>query len=84
MCSGRSVCNKLWCEVLVENTAVIALHESFGFRREALFRAHVRKAGAWRDVVGLGLLAQDWAHVAPACADRLRAKGFDPDDLALS
>lgn len=81
---GPLALNKLWCEVLVENTAVIALHERFGFRREALLRAHVRKDGAWRDVVGLGLLAQDWAAIAQACADRLRARGFDPDSLALA
>lgn len=71
--------NKLCCEVLAENTAVIALHESFGFRREALFRDHVRKAGARRDVIGLGLLAGDWVEAEPACAERLRAKGHDPD-----
>jgi UDP-4-amino-4,6-dideoxy-N-acetyl-beta-L-altrosamine N-acetyltransferase len=69
---------KLWCEVLVENTAVIALHESFGFQREALYRRHVRKDGVARDAVGLGLLAQDWAKVAPACRDRLAARDAAP------
>ena len=71
--------HKLWCEVLLDNEAVWRLHESFGFRREALYRDHVRKAGAWRDVVGLGLLADDWAAARPACAERLRQKGHDPD-----
>lgn len=69
--------HKLWCEVLAENTAVIALHESFGFRREALFRQHVRKGGLGRDVIGLGLLAADWAAAEPGCRDRLTARGYD-------
>lgn len=69
--------NKLWCEVLIGNEPVWRLHESFGFKREALFRAHVFKNGEPRDVVGLGLLAEDWAQVRPKSLDRLRAKGFD-------
>lgn len=69
--------NKLNCEVLIENEAVWKLHESFGFQREALFRAHVWKAGQPRDVVGLGLLADDWARQRPVSAERLAAKGFD-------
>ncbi len=52
--------NKLWCEVLAENTAVVRLHERFGFTREALFRDHVRKGGVFQDVVGLGLLRREW------------------------
>ncbi|MDP3489852.1 MAG: UDP-4-amino-4,6-dideoxy-N-acetyl-beta-L-altrosamine N-acetyltransferase [Phenylobacterium sp.] len=68
--------SKLCCEVLVENEAVWRLHESFGFRREALLRQHVWKNGEPRDVVGLGLLADDWAMVREASRDRLRAKGY--------
>jgi UDP-4-amino-4,6-dideoxy-N-acetyl-beta-L-altrosamine N-acetyltransferase len=75
--------NKLTCEVLVENEAVWKLHESFGFTREALFRAHVWKQGRPRDVVGLGMLASDWARQRPAAADRLAARGFDLDTIAL-
>lgn len=69
--------SKLWCEVLVENEAVWKLHESFGFRREALLRQHIWKNGAPREVVGLGLLADDWAAVREASRERLRAKGYD-------
>lgn len=69
--------SKLWCEVLVENEAVWKLHESFGFRREALLRQHIWKNGAPRDVVGLGLLADDWAAVREASRERLLAKGYD-------
>jgi UDP-4-amino-4,6-dideoxy-N-acetyl-beta-L-altrosamine N-acetyltransferase len=69
--------NKLWCEVLIANEAVWKLHESFGFRREALFRDHVWKNGAPLDVVGLGLLAADWEAQRPESLKRLREKGFD-------
>jgi len=75
--------NKLWCEVLLENEAVWKLHESFGFRREALLRQHVCKGGRFQDVVGLGLLAEDWAMAGPACAKRLLAKGIDPSTLTV-
>ena len=73
--------NKLWCEVLLENEAVWRLHESFGFRREAHLREHVLKDGRFQDVVGLGLLAKDWAAARPGCAERLAAKGYDPTAL---
>lgn len=69
--------DKLCCEVLVENEAVWKIHESFGFQREALYRHHVWKAGRPLDVVGLGLLAQDWAKVRAESVERLRAKGYD-------
>jgi len=69
--------NKLWCEVLVDNEAVWRLHEGFGFRREALLREHVRKDGQPADVVGLGLLAADWAARRAASVERLRGRGFD-------
>ena len=75
--------NKLCCEVLVENEAVWKLHESFGFVREALFRDHVWKSGRFQDVVGLGLLARDWANVRAGCAARLAERGYGPEAMAL-
>jgi UDP-4-amino-4,6-dideoxy-N-acetyl-beta-L-altrosamine N-acetyltransferase len=68
--------NKLCCEVLIENEAVWKMHEGFGFLREALYREHVWKDGAPRDVVGLGLLARDWAKVRGESVARLRDRGF--------
>ena len=68
---------KLWCEVLLSNEAVWGLHLLHGFQREALYRAHVIKHGAPADVVGLGLLAEDWRARRPLMLERLRAKGFD-------
>jgi len=74
---GELALNKLWCEVLIGNEAVWRLHEGFGFKREALFREHVRKDGAPADVVGLGLLKADWAAAREASRARLAARGFD-------
>lgn len=74
---GALALNKLWCEVLIGNEAVWRLHEGFGFRREALFRQHVRKDGELTDVVGLGLLACDWAATRDASRARLVSRGFD-------
>jgi hypothetical protein len=77
---------KLWCEVFLANEAVWKLHLSFGFQREALFRAHVVKGGLPQDVVGLGLLSSEWAVRRDAAAARLEARGLlasaaliDPD-----
>lgn len=80
---GALALNKLWCEVFVDNDAVWKLHERFGFTREALFRDHVMKGGRYRDVIGLGLLARDWAAARPGCEQRLREKGFDPARLRI-
>lgn len=66
--------NKLWCEVLAENEAVWKLHTSFGFQEEARFRQHVWKGGQPLDVVGLGLLAEDWKRVQPECEARLKLR----------
>jgi UDP-4-amino-4,6-dideoxy-N-acetyl-beta-L-altrosamine N-acetyltransferase len=76
--------NKLWCEALAENARALELYERFGFRREALLRDHVLKDGRFRDVVGLGLLAADWAELRAASADRLKAKGWDPAALVAA
>jgi UDP-4-amino-4,6-dideoxy-N-acetyl-beta-L-altrosamine N-acetyltransferase len=75
--------NKLCCEVFADNEAVWKLHESFGFTREACYRDHVFKAGRFRDVIALAILASDWAAARPACAARLRDKGRDPDALRI-
>ncbi len=69
--------NKLWCEVLIENSAVWGLHERFGFVREAHYRNHVMKAGQFSDVVGLGLLARDWQAARQTAESRFLDKGVD-------
>jgi UDP-4-amino-4,6-dideoxy-N-acetyl-beta-L-altrosamine N-acetyltransferase len=75
--------NKLCCEVFADNEAVWKLHESFGFTREAYYRDHVFKAGRFRDVIGLAILARDWSAGRPACAARLREKGRDLEALRI-
>ncbi len=62
--------NKVWCEVLSENTPSLHMLERVGFVREALFREHVVKRGQPRDVIGLGLLAREW----PGARDILRTR----------
>jgi UDP-4-amino-4,6-dideoxy-N-acetyl-beta-L-altrosamine N-acetyltransferase len=69
--------SRLWCEVLETNPAVIKLHKRFGFIEEARYRRHVIKAGQPVDVIGLGLLAEDWAAARPAMTERLAGMGFD-------
>jgi UDP-4-amino-4,6-dideoxy-N-acetyl-beta-L-altrosamine N-acetyltransferase len=73
---GEMGLGKLWCEVLHSNTAVWRLHEKFGFRQEALLRSHVYKGGERQDVVGMGLLAEEWAAGRPAMVERLGKLGF--------
>jgi UDP-4-amino-4,6-dideoxy-N-acetyl-beta-L-altrosamine N-acetyltransferase len=72
----RRALRKLWCEVLVSNEAVWKLHGKFGFQQEARFRAHVVKNGVAQDVLGLGLLAEEWAGVRPGMKARLEKLGF--------
>ncbi len=67
---------KLWCEVLVANEAVWKLHLRHGFQQEALFRRHIVKQGQPMDVIGLGLLAEEWRARRDEMAERLRTKGF--------
>jgi RimJ/RimL family protein N-acetyltransferase len=68
--------NNLWCEVLASNEAVIGLHEKVGFTREAHYRDHVMKHGAYQDVIGLAMRADDWKHCAPRLRAKLIEKGF--------
>lgn len=67
---------KLWSEVLATNQAALASHLSSGFQQEALLRAHVVKQGRPEDVIGLGLLAQEWLSRRSAVRAHLLAKGF--------
>lgn len=55
--------NKLRCEVITFNEKVVAMHEKFGFRREAYYRQQVKKDGAYYDVVGLAMLKSEWAQL---------------------
>ncbi|MBO9710209.1 MAG: UDP-4-amino-4,6-dideoxy-N-acetyl-beta-L-altrosamine N-acetyltransferase [Caulobacter sp.] len=72
---------KVWSEVLASNEVAWGLHVANGFQREALLRAHVVKGGLPQDVIGLGLLAQDWVERRPEARERLIGKGYDPAGL---
>jgi UDP-4-amino-4,6-dideoxy-N-acetyl-beta-L-altrosamine N-acetyltransferase len=65
---------KLNCEVLASNKAVIRLHQKFGFSVEGVRRQNVIKNGERIDVVLLGITRSEWAAHRPAIAaviDRL-------------
>lgn len=51
---------KVWAEVLADNDAALRAQASVGFRREGYLRRHVLKGGEFRDVVLLGILADEW------------------------
>ena len=65
---------KVCSEVLSTNIAVVGLHESFGFRREAYLREHVRHGTERIDVVGLALLRREWELCRPGIELRLQQK----------
>jgi UDP-4-amino-4,6-dideoxy-N-acetyl-beta-L-altrosamine N-acetyltransferase len=51
---------KLCCEVLAPNSAVVDLHKGFGFVQEGYFRRHIHKSSGIEDVVALSILAEEW------------------------
>lgn len=68
---------KLCCEVLSFNRAVIEIHRRFfGFVEEGVFRKHIMKKGAWQDVVHLAILKDEWDALRPKIEQRLRNKGI--------
>lgn len=73
---------KLWSEVLATNQAALASHLSSGFQQEALLRAHVVKQNRPTDVIGLGLLAEEWRDRRESARSRLLAKGFSDTSLS--
>jgi UDP-4-amino-4,6-dideoxy-N-acetyl-beta-L-altrosamine N-acetyltransferase len=68
--------NKLCCEVLSFNQAVVNMHQSFGFKQEGLFREHVIKGGASHDIVCLAMLRSEWESLKAETENRLRQKGL--------
>ena len=68
---------RLWCEVLETNPAVIKLHKRFGFVEEARLAERAVKDGAAVDAIGLALSRERWADVRPAMVERLAGMGFE-------
>jgi UDP-4-amino-4,6-dideoxy-N-acetyl-beta-L-altrosamine N-acetyltransferase len=52
---------KLCCEVLATNAAVVKMHQRYGFQVDGTLRKHVVKHGERVDVVTMSLLRDDWA-----------------------
>lgn len=53
-------CHKLWGEVLSVNSRSIRFHERLGFQHEATLRDHFFDGTRYHDVLGFGLLSDEW------------------------
>lgn len=54
--------NKLYCEVLSTNPAVVKLHKKFGFVVEGVFREQHKITEKYIDIYRLGLLKKEWLN----------------------
>ena len=52
--------NKLCCEVLSSNDAVVQMHQRFGFQVDGTLRQHIWKQDHFEDVVAMSLLRSEW------------------------
>jgi UDP-4-amino-4,6-dideoxy-N-acetyl-beta-L-altrosamine N-acetyltransferase len=66
--------HKLHCEVFAFNSAVVRLHQKFGFQVEGRFREHRLVDCAFVDVVRLGILAREWTSLRPQMLERIGAR----------
>jgi UDP-4-amino-4,6-dideoxy-N-acetyl-beta-L-altrosamine N-acetyltransferase len=64
---------KLNCEVLQGNAAVVKLHKKFLFQDEGFRRSNILKQGRRWGVHLMGLTREDWANGQAALADRYQA-----------
>jgi RimJ/RimL family protein N-acetyltransferase len=53
--------HKIWSEILADNEAPLRLHRWTGFTEEVILREQVFKDGRYRDVVRIGILADEFA-----------------------
>lgn len=51
---------KLCSESFAFNTKACSIYRKFGFTQEARYRKHILKKGSYEDVLGFGLLADEW------------------------
>lgn len=73
---GELRLHKVFAEVMADNDAALNLQIAGGFRREGYLRGHVLKDGLPRDVVMLGILAEEWLALAPAARRQLSDAGL--------
>ena len=66
--------NKLYCEVLSFNVAVIKLHKKFGFQTEGIFRDHHMVDEHFVDIYRLGILANEWGENRLEILQKLKEK----------
>jgi UDP-4-amino-4,6-dideoxy-N-acetyl-beta-L-altrosamine N-acetyltransferase len=52
--------NKLCCEVLGSNDAVVKMHQRYGFSIDGVLRQHIFKDEAYEDVVSLSITAEEY------------------------
>jgi UDP-4-amino-4,6-dideoxy-N-acetyl-beta-L-altrosamine N-acetyltransferase len=68
---------KLCCETLASNRAVVEMHRRFfGFVEEGILRRHVMKKGTLRDVVCQAILKEEWDAFRPRTEQMLVAKNL--------
>lgn len=72
---GAAGLHKLNCEVLASNTAVVRMHQKFGFQLEGVRRQDIVKAGARVDVVLLGMTRDEWQAQRPKMAALIERLG---------
>jgi UDP-4-amino-4,6-dideoxy-N-acetyl-beta-L-altrosamine N-acetyltransferase len=68
--------SELRCEVFAFNAGVVAMHESFGFKRTGLIAGRAVKDGEPRDVVTLAMRAEDWPAAKARAQERFTQKGL--------
>ena len=67
---------RVWSEVIAGNETALKAQFAAGFRREGYLRRHAWKYGEARDVVVLGVLAEEWAERRAAVLGGLAASGL--------
>jgi UDP-4-amino-4,6-dideoxy-N-acetyl-beta-L-altrosamine N-acetyltransferase len=55
--------NKIYGQVLVENSKSLAFHKKLGFTEEEIFQTQHFSANKYQDIHLLGLLAKEWERV---------------------
>ncbi|MGJ7513771.1 UDP-4-amino-4,6-dideoxy-N-acetyl-beta-L-altrosamine N-acetyltransferase [Pseudomonas baetica] len=63
---GEAGLDKLNCEVLETNPAVVKMHQKFGFTIEGVRRKNILKDGKRIDVVLLGITKEEWLTHRPS------------------
>lgn len=74
---GEAGLEKLNCEVLETNPAVVKMHQKFGFTVEGVRRKNILRGGERLDVVLLGITKDEWLAHRPSVQpliERLKRK----------